>query len=260
VFSFSQDIKQSKCEPCPLPSSLTFGAKSCFSQAAPSKDVSVYYYLLAAVFSCIAVQAAVLTARLMRSLRSSSLRTVRAGMCLYVAMFVPYAVLQATTLSKLAGLSGSSVDLDLERDAAQLLSSAAFAAFFGLGFSGKVALVQMWTHVVRLHASGGYAAPPRLQSALMSTYKAFVWAVVAIVVLYLSGFVALTNRYMASIGQCSRLQTEDCVPYSEDMEQPCSDGTLWSRVLLYYEGAWAGVVLVVFTLLAFLFNGVVFAM
>ena len=44
------------------------------------------------------------------------------------------------------------------------------------------------------------------------------------------------------------------------MEQPCSDGTLWSRVLLYYEGAWAGVVLVVFTLLAFLFNGVVFAM
>jgi hypothetical protein len=65
---------------------------------------------------------------------------------------------------------------------------------------------------------------------------------------------------MASIGQCSSLQTEDCVKYSEDMEQPCSDSALWSRALLYYEGTWAGVVLVVFTLLAFLFNGVVFAM
>jgi hypothetical protein len=260
VFYYSKNIKQSKCELCPLPSSLTFGANSCFSQAAPSQDMYVYYYLLAAIFSCIAVQAAFLTARLMRLLRGRSLRTVRAGMCLYIAMFVPYAVLQAITLSKLAGLSDSSVDLALERNAAQLLSRAAFAAFFGLGFSGKVALVQMWTHVVRLHASGGYAAPPLLQNALMSTYKAFVWAVVVIVVLYLSGFIALTNRYMASFGQCSRLQTEVCVPYSEDMEQPCSDSVLWSRALLYYEGSWAGVVLVVFTLLAFLFNGVVFAM
>ena len=165
------------CTRCPLPDSLDFGATSCSSQAPTSTDLPVYYYLLAAVFACIAVQAVVLAARLLRWRHSSSLRTVRAGMCLYVAMFVPYAVLQATTLGKLAKLKDSSLD----RDVAQISSSAAFAAFFGLGFSGKVALVQMWTHVVRQHTSGGCEAPHRLHTTLMSTYKVFVWAVVAIV-------------------------------------------------------------------------------
>ncbi len=61
------------------------------------------------------------------------------------------AVLQVTTLGKLANLSDSSLD----RDAAQISSNAAVAAFFGLGFSGKAALVQMWTHVVQQHTSGG---------------------------------------------------------------------------------------------------------
>ncbi len=41
----------------------------------------------------------------------------------------------------------------------------------------------------------------------------------------------------------------------------CLDSLLWSAALrYYYEGFWAAVVLVIFTLLAFLFNGVVFAM
>ena len=234
---------------------MDFGATSCSSQASTSPDLPVYYYLLAAVFACIAVQAVVLAARLLRSRHSSSLRTVRAGMCLYVAMFVPYAVLQATTLGKLAKLSDSSLD----RDAAQISSSAAFAAFFGLGFSGKVALVQMWTHVVQQHTSGGCEAPHRLHTTLMSTYKAFVWAVVAIVAVYVTGFAVLTSMYMASVQQCNRLQTETCIS-SANLEQPCSRSATWTHILQYYEGIWAGVVLVVFTLLAFLFNGVVFAM
>jgi hypothetical protein len=234
---------------------LDFGATSCYSQAPTSTDLPVYYYLLTAVFACIAVQAVVLAARLLRWRHSSSLRTVRAGMCLYVAMFVPYAVLQATTLGKLAKLSDSSLD----RDVAQISSSAAFAVFFGLGFSGKVALVQMWTHVVRQHTSGGCEAPHRLHTTLMSTYKAFVWAVVAIVAVYVTGFAALTSMYMASVQQCNRLQTEKCVSLV-DLKQPCSESAMWTRVLQYYEGIWAGVVLVLFTLLAFLFNGVVFAM
>jgi hypothetical protein len=234
---------------------LDFGATPCSSQAPTSPDLPVYYYLLAAVFACIAVQAVVLAARLLRSRHSISLRTVRAGMCLYVAMFVPCAVLQATTLGKLAKLSDSSLD----RDAAQISSSAAFAAFFGLGFSGKVALVQMWAHVVQQHTSGGCQAPHRLRTTLMSTHKAFVWAVVAVVAVYVTGFAALASMYMASVQQCSRLQTEACIS-SANLEQPCSESAMWTRVLQYYEGIWAGVVLVVFTLLAFLFNGVVFAM
>ena len=255
-FYYQDEPGQPVCKPCPLPASLDFGATSCSSQASTSPDLPVYYYLLTAVFACIAMQAIVLAARLLRWRHSSSLRTVRAGMCLYVAMFVPYAVLQATTLGKLAELSDSSLD----RDVAQISSSAAFAAFFGLGFSGKVALVQMWTHVVRQHTSGGCEAPHRLHTTLMSTYKAFVRAVAVIVVLYLIGFAVLTSKYMASVQQCARLQTETCINSLVDLAQPCSDTEKWSRVLQYYEGIWAAVVLVVFTLLAFLFNGVVFAM
>jgi len=117
----------------------------------------------------------------------------------------------------------------------------------------------MWTHVVQQHTSGGCEAPHRLHTTLMSTYKAFVRAVVAIVAVYVTGFAALTSKYMASVQQCNRLQTEACIS-SANLEQPCSESTTWTRFLEYYEGIWAGVVLVVFTLLAFLFNGVVFAM
>jgi predicted PurR-regulated permease PerM len=158
----------------------------------------VYYHLLAAMFACIALQAVVLAARLVRSRHSSSLRAVRTGMCLYVALFVPYAVLQATTLVKLAALSDRS-NGSLDRDAAQISSSAAFAAFFGLGFSGKVALVQMWTHVARQHSSGGCEAPHVLHRTLISTYNAFVYAVAVIVLVYVTGFAALTHMYINSV-------------------------------------------------------------
>ncbi len=61
----------------------------------------------------------------------------------------------------------------------------------------------MWTHVVRQHTSGGCEAPHRLHTTLMSTYKAFVWAVVAVVAVYVTGFAALTSMYMA---QCAAVQ------------------------------------------------------
>jgi len=47
---------------------------------------------------------------------------------------------------------------------------------------------------------------------------------------------------------------------TETQGQPCEESEQWATVLQYYEGIWAAAVLVVFTLLAFLFNGVVFAM
>ena len=189
------------------------------------------------------------------------MRLVRFGMCLYVAMFIPYAVLQAITLGKLATLNDDRSSLG--RDTVRISSSAAFAAFFGLGFSGKVALVQRWTYVVRLHTSGSCGTPLRLQSTLRSTYRAFVWAIVVIVVFYLMGFSTLTNRFMDSVGRCAKLQDETCVSVTkgvEGLQQPCSETLAWTNALQYYEGIWAAVVLVVFTFLAFLFNGVVFAM
>jgi hypothetical protein len=257
VLYYQDKSGQSECKLCPLPDSLNFGNTRCFSLASNSTALSLYYYLLAAVFAFIALQGIVLTVRLLRSRHSSSLRTVRSGMCLYVAMFVPYAVLQATTLGKLASLNDSILD----RSVTQISSSAAFAVFFGLSFTGKLALVQMWTHVVRQHTSGGCEAPHRLQSTLTLTYKAFLWVIVVIVVMYLIGFATLTSGYLAHFEDCIRSSAETCVNVNnvKEPEQPCVDSETWTRALQYYEGIWVGVVLVLFTSLAFLFNGVVFA-
>jgi hypothetical protein len=262
VFEFQPDVGKPTCEPCPLTASLSFGATSCLSEAATSSSsLLVYYYLMVALFASIAMIAAVLTARLVRSRHTSSMRFVRSGMCLYVAMFVPYAVLQAISLGKFATLNNDRSSLG--RDTVRISSSAAFAAFFGLGFSGKVALVQRWTYVVNLHTSGSHASPLGLQNTLRSTYKTFVLAIVVIVVFYLMGFSTLTNRFMDSVGRCAKLQDASCVSVTrgvEDLQQPCSEALAWTNALQYYEGIWAAVVLVVFTFLAFLFNGVVFAM
>ncbi len=255
VFEFQPLSGQPSCLPCPLPSSLEFSATTCRSTATSSNVSPIYYHLLVALFFCIAVAAVVVAVRMVRARRSASLRTVHAGMCMYVATFAPYALLQAITLSELAKSNDS-----LNRATTEISSSIAFATFFGLGFSGKVALVQLWAHVVHQHSRSGLSAPHRLQNTLTSTYKAFVWAVVLIVAAYLVGFTVITVAYLNQNEQCARFQSEKCLSSAEELPQPCSESAKWTQAQKYYEGVWAGVVLVVFTSLAFLFNGVVFAM
>ncbi len=111
-------------------------------------------------------------------------------------------------------------------------------------------------HATESSASFGAASARRPSFCSLETSRFFV----VIVVLYLGGFASLTTLYIASVAQCARLQTETCINGLKELDQPCSDSATWTLALQYYEGAWAGVVLVVFTLLAFLFNGVVFAM
>jgi hypothetical protein len=177
----------------------------------------------------------------------------------YVAMFVPYSALAAATLAELAILNsqGSS---SIALATAQISNSAAFAAFFGLGLTGKVALVQMWTHIVQQHSSGGAEAPLQMQSTLKRTYKAHVLAVAAIFILYVIGFAVLTSKFIVSSHECALQQGSKCVSSTQALQQQCLQSLQWTSILQYYEGIWAAVILIVFTLLAFLFNGVVFAM
>jgi hypothetical protein len=130
--------------------------------------------------------------------------------------------------------------------------------FFGLGFCSKVALVQMWAHVVRLHASGSCDVLPRLQGTLTSTYKAFLWTVACIVALYVIGLSVLTDKFLTSVAQCVEERDSSCLSSSKG--QPCEQIGEWTSIIDYYGGIWAGVVLLIFTALAFLFKGVVFAM
>jgi hypothetical protein len=211
---------------------------------------------LAVIFCCIFVSAVVLVLRLVRLRHAFSLRIVHTGTCVYVAMFAPYAALQAWTLGQLGYLNDRGFE-SVARASVQVSSSAAFAVFFSLGFSGKVALVQMWMHVVQLHTSGSCDVSPRLQGTLASTYKTFVRAVVCVVVTYLIGFSVLTDRFLTSAAQCIEKQDVTCLAGS--LNQPCEDINHWKSAMTYYEGIWAGIVLLIFSALAFLFNGVVFA-
>jgi len=74
------------------------------------------------------------------------------------------------------------------------------------------------------------------------------------------GFAVLTIKFMASSSECASQQGSACVSSTQALQQPCAQSLRWTSLLQYYEGVWAAVVLVVFTLLAFVFNGVVFAM
>jgi hypothetical protein len=59
----------------------------------------------------------------------------------------------------------------LARASVQISSNAGFAVFFGLDFFGKVALVQLWIHTVRLHTNGSSNPPLRLQSTCTRCYE-----------------------------------------------------------------------------------------
>ena len=137
MFEYEPSTSASPCLACPIAVSLELDATTCQSQAAASSSLAFFYPVIVLVFSCIAIAAAVLTVSLTRSRRTLLLRAVHGGMCVYVAMFVPYADLQAATLGESANLNGQRSN-SLARAAAQIGSSA--AAFFGLGFLGKVAI------------------------------------------------------------------------------------------------------------------------
>ena len=77
---------------------------------------------------------------------------------------------------------------------------------------------------------------------------------------YVIGFALLASYFISSSNECVTQQGNACVSTAQALQQPCVQSLHWTFILQYYEGIWAVVVLVIFTLLAFLFNGVVFAM
>ena len=85
-----------------------------------------------------------------------------------------------------------------------------------------------------------------------------MWKVVVFVALFVLGFSLLTGRFMASVTKCIEERDSSCLSSSQG--QPCKQIGEWTSVIEYHEGVWAGIVLLIFTALALLFNGVVFAM
>jgi len=255
LFQYQPDPAQPDCLPCPFAASLAFTATVAATTCqAASSGMSVYHGLLAFLFSLMAAAAVVLAVRLLRSWRTASLRFLHTGVCVYVAIFIPYAVLQAVTLGMLA-----SPNSRLNAATAQSHRSAGFAVFFCLCFAGNLALVQMWIHLVRQHTSSLHM-PDRLQSALASMLKVFVCVVAVTVSMYFIGFATLDKNLKSSYDGCVAVNDAACVSMSQALPPSCSDITPSILSFWRYEGAWAFAVLLGFALLALFFYGVVFAM
>jgi hypothetical protein len=212
-----------------------------------------------------AAAAAYIIIALLHSRRTIFRHPGHIGIFLYFSFFIPYAALEASSLGQLAKLSGSGSSEDLDNDAsvaAQISSSAAFAGFFGIGFITKVVMLEMWSHIVKLHVSSSRSSTlnPNLQKLLRWTHRSFVWAVAATVTTYVVGFGVLTSEYIDHTRECARQQDSQCADSAQVLQQPCVQSQNSKNNLTVYEGVWAVIVLAVFTMLALFFKGIVFGM
>ncbi len=260
MFEYQPAVDQSACLSCPFAVKPEFAAVACVSQRiTASQDVSFLYYILVVMFSCMAAAAAVIIIFLLRSRHTIFRHPGHIGIFLYFIFFIPYAALEASSLGQLAVLSSSDLDY-AARASAEISSSAAFAAFFGVGFITKVVILQMWSHIVKLHISSTSTPNSNLQNLLRFTYKSFVWAVVTTVTTYVVGFGVLTSEYITITGECVKQQDSECTDRAQVLQQPCVQSQKSKNNLDLYEGVWAVTVLVVFTLLSLFFKGLVFGM
>jgi hypothetical protein len=178
-------------------------------------------------------------------------------------MFTPYAALKGCAILLLLRAQDQPQQL-----AAQVVLNASFTLYFVLGFGGKIALVQLWMHIIHRHTTAHThesSSLQRLQESMVrnanSTWRGIKVLVVAVSIAYCIGFFVLIGRFLNFSQQCAaQANIATCIPVNTvDIPPPCSQAKVATSVIDYYEGVWAGVVVVVFSLYTFLFNGIVYA-
>jgi hypothetical protein len=192
---------------------------------------------------------------LVRSRHAFSVRPFHSGICVYIASFAPYALLKAVAVGRLleAGTQG-------EQLTAGLMLNGTFMMFFWLGFGGKMALIQLWMHLISRHTSGD--SEHALMESARRTWRFMRLTVLLVCVLYGTGFVSLVGVYaQASSGCAAAADSLVCIPLaSSATPSSCQEVVSLAQGIVYYEGVCAAVVVVVFTLYALVFNGLVYAM
>jgi len=191
---------------------------------------------------------------LLRSRHSFSIRPFHSGICIYIACFSPYALIKVVAIVKL-------LEAHTQQDqlTAGLLLNGSFMLFFWLGFGGKMALMQLWMHLITRHTSGDGEVP--LLTSATQTWTMMRRTVVGVCLLYSIGFVVLVGVYSRASNECAAT-ADACIPFSYgDMPPPpCLRMVVMAQGVVYYEGTFAAAVAVVFTFYALMFNGLVYAM
>jgi hypothetical protein len=228
---------------------------NCVTEFAVTYTEKVMFKIIIAVFAAIAFGSFCLVVVLVRSRHAFSVRPFHSGICVYVASFAPYAMLKAAAVGQLLAAQTQS-----QRLTAQLELNGSFMMFFWLGFCGKMALIQLWMHLISRHTSG--SGEHALVESARRTWRLMRSVVVAVCVLYGAGFMSLVGLYFKASSDCTAAAVSaDCIPVSSsETPAPCRRLLELAQGIVYYEGAFAAVVVVVFTFYALMFNGLVYAM
>ena len=256
---------QSSCLPCPDQVLPMTAQATCDSENPTSSADQKAYTIGLWVFAAVAAVSCVSFIAIVRSKHTFAVRPFHSALCLYVFMFTPYAVLKFCAIWFLLSAKDQTQQL-----AAQVFLNASFTFYFVLGFGGKLALVQLWMHIIHRHtiAIAHTHATVALRSSQESvmrsadaTWRGIKSVIVAVSVLYCIGFFVLVGRFLTFSQQCAaQANIATCIPVNaSDVPSPCSNANVTTYIIDFYEGVWAGVVVIVFSIYTFLFNGIVYA-
>ncbi len=192
---------------------------------------------------------------LVRSRRTFSVRPFHSGICFYIASFAPYAPLKAVAVGEL--LAAEKQDDQLK---AGLMINGTFMMFLRLGFGGKMALIQLWMHLISRHTSSDRV--DRLFESACRTWRFMRLTVAVVCLMYSTGFVSHVGFYVQASRACSsEADSTVCIPLASSATPPaCQKVVSIAQGIVYYEGLFAAVVAIVFTFYALMFNGLVYAM
>jgi hypothetical protein len=245
----------STCMPCVGQAVPATGQSECVTEVAVTGREQTVYKSTIGIFAAISLCSVCLVVILVRSRHAFSVRPFHSGICVYIASFSPYALLKAVAVSRL--LEAKTQD---EQLTAGLMLNGTFMMFFWLGFGGKMALIQLWMHLISRHTSG--ESEHLLMESARRTWRFMRVTVLVVCVLYGAGFISLVGVYAQASSACSAAaEYTECIPFTASATPPaCQRVVALAQGIVYYEGVCAAVVVVVFTFYALMFNGLVYAM
>ncbi len=213
------------------------------------------YKSIIGIFAAISLGSVCLVVILVRSRHAFSVRPFHSGICIYIASFAPYALLKAVAVGKLLAAEKQEDQLT-----AGLMLNGTFMMFFWLGFGGKMALIQLWMHLISRHTSSD--SEHLLLESARRTWRVMRLTVALVCLMYSTGFVSLVGVYAQASRACAAgADSTACIPLASSATPPaCQQVVSIAQGIVYYEGLFAAVVAIVFTLYALMFNGLVYTM
>jgi hypothetical protein len=145
--------------------------------------------------------------------------------------FSPYALLKAVAVSLLLETESQTQELT-----ADLMLSGTFITFFCLGFGGKMALIQLWMHLISRHTAGG--SQQLLVASARQTWKFMRLTVLLVCILYIAGFIALVGVFARASVACAAAADEStsCIALNlkDTAPEDCQRQVDLTRGITYY--------------------------